>query len=287
MAIIRKCYLCNGSKLNTVPGSVRDKPELSIKRCCDCGLLFLSSFDHINHTLYRSSGMHKGPPNIDQWLSETADDDQRRYEYCLPIVNGKKVLDFGCGNGGFLIRILDRAESLLGVDLENALSVHFSDRKIPFTDNLDSITEQYDVITMFHVLEHLTDPSEMLRELKTFLKPGGQIIIEVPNANDALLTLYGSEAFRDFVYWSFHLFIFNAKTLSLLFKRAGATTCYIKHIQRYPLSNHLHWLAKSSPGGHKTWSFLDSPDLMTSYEKELASLGMTDTLLAGIYFEDT
>jgi len=286
MAIIRKCYLCNSSKLSKVPGSVRDKPELFVKRCCNCGLLFLSSFDHINEELYRFSGMHQVSPDINQWLIDTENDDQRRYEYCLPIVTGKKVLDFGCGNGGFLIRIRDKVKSLMGVDLEKALSGHFGNQAIPFADNLDQINEKYDVITLFHVLEHLTDPSAMLKELKTFLKPGGQIIIEVPNANDALLTLYDSEAFRNFTYWSFHLFIFNAETLKLIFNRIGATTAYIKHIQRYSVSNHLHWLAKSTPGGHKKWSFLDSSAMTKCYEKELASLGMTDTLLASIYFEE-
>lgn len=56
---------------------------------------------------------------------------------------------------------------------------------------------------------------------------------------------------------------------------------FIKHIQRYPLSNHLYWLSQGKPGGHVKWGeFLDSKTLSNAYEAQLASLGATDTLIA-------
>ncbi len=63
---------------------------------------------------------------------------------------------------------------------------------------------------------------------------------------------------------------------------AGLKLDYVSHIQRYPLSNHLHWLARSSPGGHQAWSFLDGDDLSRAYEAKLANLGKTDTLMASM-----
>jgi len=286
MALIKSCYLCESSNLDSISEFVRDNPVLTVKKCLDCGLLFLSSFDHINDDLYGKSGMHESLQNINDWLRETANDDQRRYEYCLPIVTDKKVLDFGCGNGGFLLRIKDSVKSLVGVDLEMALSSHFDDQGIAFANELNQVSGQYDVITLFHVLEHLPDPAAILNKLKQLLSPGGQIIIEVPNANDALLTIYESEAFSNFTYWSFHLFIFNADTLRLIFKRIGANIRYIKYIQRYSLANHLYWITQGKPDGDTKWSFINSTALTKCYENQLAALGMTDTLFASIYFKE-
>lgn len=286
MGLISECYLCGSHDFDTVRGTVRDKPELSIRRCRNCGLVFLSSFEHIQEGVYENSGMHKGGPDIDiaAWMRETAEDDQRRFNYCLPFVSGKRVLDFGCGHGGFLMRLRSIAETVMGVDSENTLVPHFREHGIPFSQSLEEVEGPFDVITLFHVLEHLEDPMAILLKLKDLLAPGGQILIEVPNANDALLQLYDCEAFSNFTYWSLHLFLYTSETLARLFRRIGASIRYIKHIQRYPLSNHLYWLAKQRPGGHKEWSFLDSPILCEEYEGQLASIGMTDTLMASIYF---
>jgi hypothetical protein len=108
------------------------------------------------------------------------------------------------------------------------------------------------------------------------------MIIEVPNSDDALLTLYENYAFQNFTYWSQHLFLFNAKNMTDLIKQAGLKLNWIKHIQRYPLSNHLYWLSKNKPGGHKKWSFLNNKKLNAEYENQLASIGKTDTIIVGI-----
>ncbi len=57
-------------------------------------------------------------------------------------------------------------------------------------------------------------------------------------------------------------------------------------VQRYPLSNHLHWLAHGKPGGHKTWGFLDSAELDAAYAATLARVGACDTLIAGFSLGD-
>ncbi len=66
------------------------------------------------------------------------------------------------------------------------------------------------------MLEHIPDPKSILGELSEMLAGGGQIIVEVPNANDSLLTLYNNSPFSHFTYWSCHLFLYTAKTLQML-----------------------------------------------------------------------
>jgi hypothetical protein len=46
------------------------------------------------------------------------------------------------------------------------------------------------------------------------------------------------------------------------------------------LSNHLHWLSKGKPGGHKAWSYIDSTELNNAYTNALAAIGKIDTLAA-------
>lgn len=140
----------------------------------------------------------------------------------------------------------------------------------------------YDIITIFHALEHIPDPKAILSELSEILADGGQIIVEVPNADDALLTLYNNSPFSHFTYWGCHLFLYTAKTLQMLFNQMNLKVNYIKQIQRYPLGNHLYWLANGNPGGHQKWHFLNSPELHAAYEKQLAAIGKCDTILASI-----
>ena len=138
----------------------------------------------------------------------------------------------------------------------------------------------YDLITAFHVVEHLPDPRAMLRELATRLKDRGRLVIEVPNSEDALLTLYENDAFQRFSYWCQHLYLFNGETLRQLANQAELRVVSVQQFQRYPLSNHLHWLSRNQPGGHQSWSFMDTPALNEAYAASLASIGKCDTIIA-------
>jgi hypothetical protein len=93
---------------------------------------------------------------------------------------------------------------------------------------------------MFLVLPFIQNPFELLELLKSRLKNGDQLIIETPNIDDALLTLYDSEAFSNFTYTTMVLFYYNKRTLSDLLIKAGYRVNYVKNYQRYNLSNHLY-----------------------------------------------
>jgi 2-polyprenyl-3-methyl-5-hydroxy-6-metoxy-1,4-benzoquinol methylase len=62
--------------------------------------------------------------------------------------------------------------------------------------------KKFHSITAFHVIEHLKNLKEILKNLTERLHEDGEIIIEVPNSDDALLTLYDSNDFQNFTYWS-------------------------------------------------------------------------------------
>jgi 2-polyprenyl-3-methyl-5-hydroxy-6-metoxy-1,4-benzoquinol methylase len=277
---IKKCYLCGDANFRKRRGKVRDNPALDVMECTSCGLVFLSSFSHICQDFYESSLMHDAETGIDEWIRETAWDDERRFDFLARFMENKSVLDFGCGNGGFLLRARNVASAAAGVELEARLKTLFLKKGLKVFSSLDEADDDYHIITLFHVLEHLPDPVGLLRQLSQKLKPGGSIIVEVPSADDVLLSLYESDAFSLFTYWSCHLFLFTERTIRPVAERAGLHVDYVKQVQRYPLSNHLYWLSKGKPGGHQKWGFLDSHDLRVAYEKQLASIGGCDTIMA-------
>ncbi|ANS76087.1 methyltransferase [Paenibacillus yonginensis] len=262
-------------------GKVRDSDVLEVLECNNCGLVYLSSFDHINDKFYEDSGMLSGKVNIKEYRANSLDDDQRRFHHLKKIIQHKKLLDFGCGAGGFLNMAKQLCSSVSGVELDKKINEYLNEFEgLKVYKSAEDVTETYDIITLFHVLEHLSDPIKMLKQLSGMLNNHGRIIVEVPSSNDALLTLYKNEAFSEFTYWSCHLYLFNEQTLSEIATKAGLTVDYITQVQRYPLSNHLYWLSNNKPGGHQVWNFLDSESLKVAYERQLANIGKCDTLFA-------
>lgn len=280
----KKCYLCECSEHRRRPGKVRDDESLEILECQGCGLVFLS-LTELPETFYEKSCMHNDePPSVSAWLHDTDRDDERRFCSLSEAMTNRDVLDFGCGSGGFLLKARSKAHSIMGIELEARLYPHFQTNGLEVFQSIDELPsdQNFDLITAFHVVEHLEDPATMLEKLAKKLRGGGRIVIEVPSSADALLTLYYNVPFSEFTYWRCHLYLFNAANLPLLVKKAGLKLEYVRHIQRYPLSNHLYWLAKGKPGGHQLWSFIDSEELSRAYESRLASLGRTDTLMASL-----
>lgn len=279
-----KCYLCGSTEFKLRDGSVKDNKDLDILECVNCSLVFLSSIDHIKDDFYTSSQM-SSEMNLQEWHNETYIDDLRRFNFVKKSIVNKNIVDFGSGAGGFLTRAKKIAKSVTGIEIDPKIVDYYKEKDITLLQNISDLEDnKYDLITAFHVLEHLEDPLEILKQLIPKLKKGANLIIEVPNSDDILLTLYKNKSYENFIYWSPHLFLFNSKTLNILFKLIPEINVdFIKHIQRYPLSNHLYWLANSSPGGHSIWgNFIDSPELTSAYEAQLASLNVTDTIIASI-----
>ena len=123
------CYLCNSTLFNTRKGKVRDAPDLKILQCTDCGLVTLSSLEHIQTGFYEDSGMHGVEPTpMDAWLKDTDCDDQRRFDMVKVLLPNKKLLDFGCGAGGFLNKARQLATSVAGIELELRVQKHWQDQ---------------------------------------------------------------------------------------------------------------------------------------------------------------
>ena len=209
------------------------------------------------------------------------EDDLRRTSQFEKNLKNKDILDFGCGWGGFL-RNVKNYKSLSGVELRKECINYIKKniKKINISDNINSFDKKFDIISMFHVLEHIPYQTETLKVLKSKLKNKGKIIIEVPHAEDFLILQEELKEFRNFTFWSEHLILHTYKSLKSILLKSGFKNINIQYYQRYNFSNHLGWLLKRKPGGHNFYKEIVSDKLNLSYCENLKKLGQTDTLIA-------
>ena len=120
---------------------------------------------------------------------------QYAYEWCIPIIAGKKVLDTGCGLGYGAAFMSHHANEIVGIDydaetietnkkeysgVKNLSFVQGSIPPLPFPDN------SFDVITSFQFIEHIHARKEFTKECLRVVKPGGKVLITTPNIKRSL-----------------------------------------------------------------------------------------------------
>jgi hypothetical protein len=96
------------------------------------------------------------------------------------------------------------------------------------------------------VLEHIDDPIEFLISIHKYLKPEGFLVVEVPNIQDALISLYNIKEYSDFWFREPHVFYYSPKTLSLVLEKCGFVG-ETKTIQNFNLMNHINWIRNKKP----------------------------------------
>lgn len=276
---ILSCPICFGGGILIHKGT-RDNPLIDVYRCCKCGTKFLSTEeqnDYENGFMYETNNL--SDLDIETRLLRFQKDDARRFDMVKNICAEKKVLDFGCGFGGFLSRISTITDACYGVDLGMEERNYINGKGIKCYKYIEESKEKFDVITLFHTFEHLSNPRNWLDKFSEYLNVGGMLILEVPHADDILLSLYENSCFADFTYWSAHLFLYTDKSLSMIIEENGKYRIEsARQIQRYTIANHLMWLAKGLPGGHDKWDYLDDKELNEAYCNKLRELKMCDTL---------
>ncbi len=138
---------------------------------------------------------------------------------------GPRILDIGCGKGYMLGRLQQLGYEAYGTQVSSS-AMQFSKEKLGlnriFHGDLGEAkyTDQFfDFISIYHVLEHLADPAQQLREVHRILKSGGLLYVEVPNAGSlSARWLKNHWLAYDLPRHRFH---FTPKTLETLTKKCG------------------------------------------------------------------
>jgi len=129
-----------------------------------------------------------------------------------------KLLDIGAGTGDFLALAKQYGWNITGVEpSEKAKSIALK-KGVSFVENTNLLDENsFDLISMWHVLEHVPNLEEQIKELKRLLKPNGTILIAVPNFNSYDAKQYGT-------FWAAydvprHLWHFSKTAIRMLFEK--------------------------------------------------------------------
>ena len=129
-----------------------------------------------------------------------------------------RILDIGAGTGDFLLECKNQNWDILGIEPNDKAKGIAVGKGIKFGDTIEKLeSNSFDVITMWHVLEHVPDVEHQLAELKRLLKPSGTIIIAVPNFKS-----YDAKYYKEF--WAAydvprHLWHFSKTAIEKLFDK--------------------------------------------------------------------
>ncbi len=154
-----------------------------------------------------------------------------------------RLLDFGCGGGAFLKRMADQGWNVTGLDaalgavreIQNELGLNALAGSLPHPDLRPGT---FDVVTMWHSLEHVHRPLDILREAYRLLMPGGKLIVAAPNIESLPFYWFGQSWFGLDV--PRHLTHFTPKTLRAMLETAGFEIELVRQLR------HSDWLRSSA-----------------------------------------
>jgi SAM-dependent methyltransferase len=139
-------------------------------------------------------------------------------------VAGGRLLDVGCGYGGFVRLMRDRGWDAAGIDPSPATVAAAAAAGTPVRlGTLDEAEGSWDAITLFYVLEHLPDPSAALRRLFGLLAPGGTLLLRVPHTAPIVRMLRPFGLDGTLFDPPYHLFDFPPAVLGDMLRKAGFT----------------------------------------------------------------
>lgn len=272
------CPLCDGPCQPT-GDRCGDRPDIGVRRCEACGLVHLASFAHASTGHYGADTYF--PADIAPiWEREEAWNLARiaRLERELPRARERVVLDFGCGIGGFLRRAQERFGRVVGFDLSSRMVKLHREAGIVCHDRVDDLPGDIDTIVLFHVLEHVPRPWELLRELLVRFPRADRVVMEVPNGREVLVSLFDVPAYRANHYSADHLYYFDNATMRAVAGRAGLEVLVDDQMQRYPLGNTMGWIGEGRGGGQNRWRLFSDPAFHAAYERVLAGAGAADSV---------
>jgi SAM-dependent methyltransferase len=236
------CPLCGGTRLSTL----LEAPDLTpggsglwfaVAQCQTCRLAFTNPRPTpatIGNFYPAGYGPHQPARDLKR---------SRRARRDLPLHGLGRLLDFGCGGGTFLERMRRQGWQVTGLDASAAAVRRVRDElglpvlagSLPHPELVEA---SFDVITMWHALEHVHNPLAVLRAAHQLLAPGGKLIVAVPNLDSAAFRWCGAA-------WvgldlPRHLTHFTPHTLTLMLERAGFEPEPVRPVR------HSSWLRQSA-----------------------------------------
>ncbi|MEI7596332.1 MAG: methyltransferase domain-containing protein [Bacteroidota bacterium] len=205
MEYLSSCPICKSTMLKshlTCKDYTVSQSEFTIVNCSSCGFTFTNPRpEPENLGVYYKSEEYVSHSNTKKGLIFKLYQLVRNYtlDNKVRLVkkwgNPKNLLDIGCGTGAFIDRCAKSKIEVVGIEPdESARNFAINNFSLNVFDESEIIKiadNSYDTITMWHVLEHVSDLEERVKQLKRILKPGGTLFVALPNMASYDAQVYG------------------------------------------------------------------------------------------------
>lgn len=216
-------------------------PDFAVQQCRHCGFRFIDTsvqnYPHDAQFAHDESEfvlIRPDQPHI-----------QRRIRDVLRFRDPPGVaLDIGCGKGEVALALRARGFECVGIDIKPNIISHLRTHypqvtwRCALVDELLSMSLRFDVLTMYHVLEHISDPRATLAKVRSLANPGALIVIEVPHVNGLAAWLKGT----DWHYYKIdHVNYFRTADLRRLALELDMTILGVRGYQHFSYPQDIFW----------------------------------------------
>ncbi|MES2690324.1 MAG: class I SAM-dependent methyltransferase [Bacteroidota bacterium] len=236
MEKLKACLVCGHTEFTkelTCKDYVATGHTFDLQRCTNCTFLFTNPRPAVSEIgpYYQSDRYvsHAGSKQgfsfmykVYDWVRDYSIN--KKLDHIKTYHKSGSLMDLGCGLGYFLDGVVkDGTFEALGADISQE-AIDYVKAKFGYyvknEDELNTIADHlFDVITQWHVLEHVHLLNERMQQLKRLLKPGGTMFIAVPNSDSWDAKHY--KQFWDGYDVPRHLYHFNQKSFNLLMEKHG------------------------------------------------------------------
>lgn len=219
MSPVLKPTRCLCGAADTVPMGARDGREVG--RCAACGLLRTLAVPSDYRALYTEGDRYHAGRDGHVPYRERYEHDLEVAALRWPRLLGRmRLLDVGCANGAFVRYARSQGMAAEGLDINPRMAGWAREKAgCVVHAGWETVRGPFDIVTYHDVVEHVEDPLAELVRLRGYLRPGGVLVLDTPDADDPRLAALG-------LAWHHlkpreHLWFFTERHLRALLERAG------------------------------------------------------------------
>lgn len=221
MKNVNKCPICGCSRSQVTIEKESRRCKLQYVDCESCSVRYRSNIDHAEQErLYSYQEEWKTLSRDEAYPELNASKYRELLREFSGYTAGQRLLDVGCGKGHFVYRAEEAGWEALGIEVTDA-SVDVAQRLGAAVIHQDFLTMQnveFDVVSMFELVEHLEEPQAFIQKAFDVLAPGGLLFITTPNCISLDARLAGA---RWRAYDPEHLVLFSPAQLKTLVQSHG------------------------------------------------------------------
>jgi 2-polyprenyl-3-methyl-5-hydroxy-6-metoxy-1,4-benzoquinol methylase len=234
------CDLCGTAD----PRTVLVSPQLDgpLVQCRNCGLLYVGA-RRSQLTFGSGAGTASDVAGRVQEANFNIRNLRLEEEHRLALLNARwrldlirqfrtsgKLLEVGCARGDFL-RVASESFSVFGVEPNPGLAVSAAEVAPIHQDVIETLPwRDFDVVSSFHVIEHVDSPQRFVAAMAERTKPGGLLVLETPDIHSLPFQMLKSR-WRQFI--PEHYFFFDRATINRLLSQSGFTVQRVVRIGKY------------------------------------------------------